>query len=109
MRRGRRRRGRHGRIPKPVFIDHTSNITCFKPEPTEYGPPIHLDPDELEVLRLLDMEDLSQEEAGNRMGISRGTIWRVQKRARIKIIQALIEGRKLFLTKQNIEDEKSLE
>jgi predicted DNA-binding protein (UPF0251 family) len=99
MRRGRRRRGRHGRIPTPVFIDHTSNISSFKPEPKEYGPPIHLEPDELEVLRLLDMEDLSQEEAGNRMGISRGTIWRVQKRARIKIIQALIEGRKLILTK----------
>lgn len=98
MRRGRRRRGRHGRIPTPVFIDHTSNITGFKPEPIEYGTPIHLEPDELEVLRLLDMEDLSQEEAGNRMGISRGTIWRVQKRARIKIIQALIEGRKLILT-----------
>ncbi|MCK4437684.1 DUF134 domain-containing protein, partial [Candidatus Bathyarchaeota archaeon] len=52
---------------------------------------------EVEVLRLTDLEDLSQEEAGEKMGVSRGTIWRLQKRARTKIALALIEGRRIEL------------
>jgi len=31
------------------------------------------------------------------MGVSRGTIWRLQKRARTKIALALIEGRRIEL------------
>jgi predicted DNA-binding protein (UPF0251 family) len=95
MMRGRRRRGRYGRTPLPVKIGHTAKITEFRPEPEEHGTPILLEHAELEVLRLLDLEDLSQEEAGNRMGVSRGTIWRLQKRARTKIALALTEGRRI--------------
>ena len=76
-------------------IGHVSKITAFRPEPQENDTPIPLEHAELEVLRLLDLENLSQEEAGERMGVSRGTIWRLQKRARTKVTQALIEGRRL--------------
>lgn len=58
-------------------------------------PPIQLEAEELEVLRLVDLEGLSQEEAGIRMGVSRGTIWRILERARKKIAQALTEGRRI--------------
>lgn len=95
MMRGRRRRGRYGRRPLPVKIGHVSKITAFRPEPQENDTPILLEHAELEVLRLLDLENLSQEEAGERMGVSRGTIWRLQERARTKVTQALIEGRRL--------------
>jgi RNA polymerase sigma factor (sigma-70 family) len=61
----------------------------------EHGEPVQLEPAEVEVLRLTDLEDLSQEEAGERMGVSRGTIWRLQKRARTKIALALTEGRRI--------------
>ena len=71
MMRGRRRRGRYGRTPLPVKIGHVTKVTAFRPEPEEQGPPIPLEPAELEVLRLLDIEDLSQEDAGERMGVSR--------------------------------------
>ncbi|MFC1802594.1 DUF134 domain-containing protein [Thermoproteota archaeon] len=98
MKRGRRRRGRQGRMPTPVIIDHTSTITSFQPLPKEYGEPIQIELAELEVLRLIDLEDLSQEEAGDKMGISRGTIWRLQKRARTKVTGALIEGRRLIIS-----------
>jgi len=50
---------------------------------------------ELEAFRLVDMEGLSQEEAGQRMGISRGTVWRLVQSARKKTAQALSEGRSL--------------
>ena len=101
MMRGRRRRGRYGRRPLPVKIWHVAKITEFRPVPEEHGPPIPLEHAELEVLRLLDLENLSQEEAGERMGVSRGTIWRLQERARTKVTQALVEARRLVITGPN--------
>jgi predicted DNA-binding protein (UPF0251 family) len=97
MMHGRRRRGRYGRRPTPVKIGHTTSITAFRPEPREHGEPVQLETAEVEVLRLTDLEDLSQEEAGERMGVSRGTVWRLQKRARTKIALALTEGRRIEL------------
>ncbi|MEG9195337.1 MAG: DUF134 domain-containing protein [Candidatus Methanoglobus sp.] len=52
-----------------------------------------LDPAELEAIRLIDLEGLSQEEAGERMGVSRGTVWRLLKNGRRKVATALSEGR----------------
>jgi predicted DNA-binding protein (UPF0251 family) len=49
-------------------------------------------------MRLVDLEDLSQEQAGEQMGVSRGTIWRLVKSARKKVAQALTEGRPLKVT-----------
>jgi len=95
MMRGRRRRGRRGRMPRPVIINHISSIKSFKPEPKEFGEPIFLEPAELEVIMLIDIEDLNQQEAGERMGTSRGTVWRLLQSARRKIALALIEGRRI--------------
>ena len=67
------------------------------------GEPVQLEPAEVEVLRLTDLEDLSQEEAGERMGVSRGTVWRLQKRARTKIALALTEGRRIELVAADTE------
>ena len=58
-----------------------------------------MEPAEIEALRLVDLEDLSQEEAGERMGVSRGTVWRLLQSARKKTAQALTEGRPLQITK----------
>lgn len=48
--------------------------------------------DELEVLRLCDLEGLFQEETGKKMGVSRGTVQRLLASARKKTAQALVEG-----------------
>lgn len=48
--------------------------------------------DELEALRLCDMAGLFQEEAGIRMGVSRGTVQRLLASARQKVARALVEG-----------------
>lgn len=95
MMHGRRRRGRYGRIPHPVYINHTSTINAFNPEPAPHGDPIQIEPAELEAIRLTDLENLNQEQAGERMGVSRGTIWRLLQRGRTKIALALIEGRRI--------------
>jgi predicted DNA-binding protein (UPF0251 family) len=92
----RHRRGPRGRFPKPVTIPNPAKITKFIPEPTTTTTnTITLEPAGLEALRLVDLEGLSQEQAGTKMGVSRGTIWRLVKSARKKVAQALTEGRPL--------------
>lgn len=49
--------------------------------------------DELEALRLCDGDDLTQEQAGKRMGVSRGTVQRILAVARKKVARALTEGK----------------
>lgn len=48
--------------------------------------------EELEAVRLVDYEDLQQEEAAARMGVSRKTLWNDLQSARKKIVTALIQG-----------------
>jgi predicted DNA-binding protein (UPF0251 family) len=91
----RHRRGRRGRFPKQVTIPNPAKITKFIPEPTTTASTVTIEPAELEALRLVDLEGLSQEQAGTKMGVSRGTIWRLVKSARKKVAQALTEGRPL--------------
>lgn len=59
--------------------------------------PIYIEPAEIEAFRLVDLENLSQEEAGQKMGVSRGTIWRLVQNARRKTAQALTEARPLLI------------
>ena len=91
----RRRRGRRGRFPKPISIEQDPTFNRFTPNPQANSQPIIVEPAELEALRLVDLEGLSQEEAGKRMGVSRGTIWRLVQSVRRKTAQALTTGRPL--------------
>jgi RNA polymerase sigma factor (sigma-70 family) len=54
---------------------------------------IMLSQDELEALKLCDLDDLTQEEAGERMNVSRGTVQRILTAARKKVAMALSQGR----------------
>lgn len=49
--------------------------------------------EELEALRLADLEGLEQEEAAKEMGVSRKTLWRELRSARKKIADALTNGK----------------
>lgn len=53
--------------------------------------------DELEALRLADLEGLYQETAAARMGVSRPTFTRILGRARAAVARALIEERVLVV------------
>ncbi len=96
--RRRRRRGRRGRFPKPISIEKVPAVNKFTPTPQGNPEPIYIEPAELEAIRLVDVEGLSQEEAGERMGVSRGTVWRLIQSARKKTAQALTEGRPIRIT-----------
>jgi Predicted DNA-binding proteins len=91
----RHRHGQRGRNPKPINIEKPLNNTNFTPNKQTNQPPILLELAEIEAQRLVDLEGLSQEEAGIKMGVSRGTVWRLLQSARKKTIQALTEGRML--------------
>jgi uncharacterized protein len=54
---------------------------------------IPLTRDELEALKLCDLDDLTQAEAGLRMGVSRGTVQRILTGARKKVATALACGK----------------
>jgi predicted DNA-binding protein (UPF0251 family) len=83
----------------------TPPTNSFTPNPPRNLEPIFLEMAELEAFRLVDLEGLSQEEAGQRMGVSRGTVWRLVQSARRKTAQALSEGRPLriasFVSERN--------
>jgi uncharacterized protein len=55
--------------------------------------------DELEALKLCDHDGLTQEEAGRRMSISRGTVQRILSSARRKVAAALSECKALVCEK----------
>jgi RNA polymerase sigma factor (sigma-70 family) len=55
--------------------------------------------DELEALKLCDLDGLTQEEAGKRMRISRGTVQRILASARKKVASALSECKALVCEK----------
>lgn len=98
--RRRYRRGRRGRFPKPVTIPNPTKVDKLVPTPQTNLRLILIEPAEVEALRLVDLEELSQEEAGQRMGVSRGTVWRLLQSARRKVAQALTEGNPLVISKQ---------
>jgi predicted DNA-binding protein (UPF0251 family) len=77
MWRGRHRYDGRGRFPKPVTLGSIPPITSFIPNPSRTPEPILIEFAEVKAFRLVDMEGLSQEEARQRMIISRGTIWRL--------------------------------
>jgi predicted DNA-binding protein (UPF0251 family) len=77
------------------MIGQTVQLKSMTPDPEGNPEPVYLEPAELEVIRLVDIEDLNQQDAGERMDISRGTIWRLLQSGRRKIALALIEGRRI--------------
>jgi predicted DNA-binding protein (UPF0251 family) len=71
----------------------------FKPRsiPLHRLPAVLLGADELEALRLCDVEGLDQAAAGARMGVSRGTVQRLVKSGRAKLVTALVEPAALVI------------
>ena len=51
--------------------------------------------EELEALKLCDLDDLTQAEAGRKMDVSRGTVQRILAIARKKVATALSKGQAL--------------
>ena len=83
------------RCKKPRHCQCRFTGKAFKPTgvPMSEVGRISLSLDELEALKLCDLDDLTQEEAGASMDISRGTVQRVLSAARKKVAMALTQGK----------------
>ena len=68
---------------------------CYAPQCSdgEVTGSVFLLPEEIELLRLIDLEGMDQEEAGAILGVSRRTIWKDIHEARMKVTDALVNGK----------------
>ena len=69
----------------------------FTPDGLASGDAIDMTIDELEVLRLCDLEGLNQEAVAQHMGIARATVAAICSRAHRKVANALVNGRALSI------------
>ena len=89
-------------MPRPCCLRHIDikpGVVYFKPAgiPVRLLEEVVLALDELEALRLADLNGLYQEQAAEQMKISRPTFSRVIELARRKVADALIHGKALRL------------
>ncbi|WP_292392837.1 DUF134 domain-containing protein [Methanoculleus sp. UBA303] len=88
--RGRRGRGRP-RVRR--IIGDRGAFRCFGPLCGRPDEVVLLLPEEVEALRLVDLQGLEQEEAALALGVSRKTLWRDLHEARAKVADALVHGK----------------
>ncbi len=82
------------RPKKKRRIEYQAEVTYFKPRgvPLRELQEVELSHDELEALRLKNVEGMDQIEAAAKMGISQSTFQRILKDANLKVSKALVEG-----------------
>lgn len=74
---------------------------AFSPEGIPDGEPITLTVDEYEVIRLVDLEQLTHSQAAEMMNISRPTATEIYNAARIKIADCIVNGKRLIVSGGN--------
>ena len=89
----------------PRWIEAIPEHTWFKPAgvPLRDLEEVVLTLDEVEALRLADLQGRYHEEAAERMGVSRQTLGRILSAARRKVAEALVEGKALRVEGGNVE------
>lgn len=100
------------------FVYAQPNVTYFKPRgiPMIELEEVVISIDEYEAIRLKDLENLDQESAAVKMGISQPTFYRLISSAHKKIADALINGKamkiegghiKVYKEGENIQDNQN--
>ncbi len=89
-------------MPRPRHcrrVAQLPNATFYKPRgiPLSVLQHITLTVDELEAIRLADLNDLYQEKAAEQMNVSRQTFGRILNSAHKKIADALVKGKALSI------------
>ena len=95
-------------MPRPIKcrrVAHIPGTIYFKPAgiPLRELDEVVVSVDEIEAIRLKDIEGLEQEQGAEKMNISRPTFQRMLISARAKIADALINGKAIRIEGGNIE------
>lgn len=91
-------------MPRPVSRKRVQFIPGTRVfVPTQEGEEIVLGFDELEALRLADMEGMYQEQAAREMNVSRATFGRLVEAARRKVATAHVQGTAIRVEEGNAE------
>lgn len=87
------------RPPRPRCVALLPQATLFKPAgvPARLLEQVRLGLDELEAMRLCDLEGLEQAAAAERMGVSRQTVGRLLERGRAAVAEALTTGKAILI------------
>jgi predicted DNA-binding protein (UPF0251 family) len=90
-------------MPRPPIertVSGLPRVTLFKPAgvPARELEQLQLGVDELEAIRLVDLEGLSHEQAAEVMGVSRQTVGRVLERGRARVADALVGGKAILIS-----------
>lgn len=94
-------------MPRPQqhrMIESPPRMRGFKP----FGIPraqlesVSLQYDEFEAIRLLDYEGMTQEQAAEKMNVSRPTLTRIYENARKTIAKAFVEGKMILIEGGNV-------
>ena len=76
---------------------------CSRPRCTQFSPPqaeggsVQMTVDEYETIRLIDLEELTQEECARRMEVARTTVQAIYQNARRKLANCIVNGRALTI------------
>src|SRR4030066_1360763 len=86
-------------------VESLPGVTYFKPAgiPLRDLEEVRMSIEEAEAIRLKDLEGLEQEEGAEKMNISRPTFQRVLASARLKIADALLNGKAIRIEGGNFE------
>ena len=78
-------------------LNSKPNSNYFKPAgiPKKDLKEIELTHEEFEALKLIDLENIPQSEAGKKMNISQPTLSRILRSSRSKIAEAIIKGKSI--------------
>jgi predicted DNA-binding protein (UPF0251 family) len=95
-------------MPRPRHcrrVAHLPQANFYKPKgiPLSTLQQVTLTVDELEAIRLADLEGLYQEDAAKRMNVSRQTFGRILESAHKKIADTLVNGKALLIEGGTIE------
>lgn len=82
---------------KPRRVEKVPHVNYFKPTgvPMKHLKEVVISVDEMEALRLKDMEGLEQHQCAEKMGVAQSTLQRILVTARKKMVEAIVEGNAL--------------
>lgn len=92
-------------MPRPKLnrcINFDPKVTYFKPQgvPMRYLDTVELSMEEIEALRLKNVEQLDQGECASKMNTSQSTFQRILSSAYSKVTRALVDGKAIKITKE---------